>query len=541
MRSHKWLYNRMPAAMAQLSVIQTFVHHLKTKWMSMGHIHRLPCIRYRRIDSIGRKACRDWSCRHSIGATSWRTFPAGYCHRKLAAKIHVWLVCLLPPYARWYRLLPFKLVRNTDGITALLESNFLRNLNESFTGGSTALIVLRVIVGAGEGFVFPSCSTLLAAWTPLKERSIAVSVVFSGGMIGSVIGSSCSGILIEQYGWTSVFYVFGTVSIVWCIVFVSKAEWPRENVIFQFLSIYNSQALICTNNPETHPFISEREKNYLQRELGQLKRRTDLPPTPWRAILTSVPMIALIVAQIGHNWGLFIVITDLPKYMNDVLRFSIKKNGLYTALPYLCLWIVGISSGFLSDYLIKRNHLSITFSRKLFTSIAAIGPAIFIIFASYAGCDRGAVVAMFTLGMGFMGTFYSGIKANAIDLAPNYAGVIMALANGLGGLTGVIGPYIVGLLTENVSFFFLFRERELNLTEKIMGFSLVTVTVDGMESRILDNICYFCRNDNRLCVVCIGRSSTLERYIWKSDYNRHHSNERSHQGEALRRKTSLNW
>lgn len=189
----------------------------------------------------------------------------------------------------------------------------------------------------------------------------------------------------------------------------------------------------------------------MQRELGELKRRTDLPPTPWRAILTSVPMIALIFAQIGHNWGLFIVITDLPKYMNDVLRFSIKQNGLYTSLPYLFMWIVGISTGFLSDYLIKRNHLSITRSRKLFTSIAAIGPAIFIILASYAGCNRIAVVAMFTLGMGFMGTFYSGIKANAIDLAPNYAGVIMAVANGMGGLTGVVGPYIVGLLTEHVS------------------------------------------------------------------------------------------
>lgn len=39
---------------------------------------------------------------------------------------------------------------------------------------------------------------------------------------------------------------------------------------------------------------------------------------------------------------------------------------------------------------------------------------------------------MFTLGMGFMGTFYSGIKANSLDIAPNYAGVIMAIANGTG-------------------------------------------------------------------------------------------------------------
>ena len=83
--------------------------------------------------------------------------------------------------------------------------------------------------------------------------------------------------------------------------------------------------------------------------------------------------------------------------------------------------------------------------------------------------------------MGLMGTFYSGIKANSLDIAPNYAGksrnyiffaryllpfisnpcdlmhlyhiqgVIMAIANGTGSLAGVIGPYIVALLTPNVS------------------------------------------------------------------------------------------
>lgn len=89
------------------------------------------------------------------------------------------------------------------------------------SGGSTALIVFRVIIGMGEGLLFPACNTLLAAWTPLKERSITATVVYSGGMIGSIFGSSISGLLISSFGWTSVFYIFGAVSIVWLIVFVS--------------------------------------------------------------------------------------------------------------------------------------------------------------------------------------------------------------------------------------------------------------------------------------------------------------------------------
>lgn len=133
--------------------------------------------------------------------------------------------------------------------------------------------------------------------------------------------------------------------------------------------ISHLQNLICYNNPESHPFISDKEKNYLLRELGQLKRRTDLPGTPWKMLFRNPAMLALISAQVGHNWGLFIIVNDLPKYMNDVLRFSIKKNGLYTSLPYACMWAVAICSGFLSDYLVGRNKLDVTASRKIFTSV----------------------------------------------------------------------------------------------------------------------------------------------------------------------------
>lgn len=71
--------------------------------------------------------------------------------------------------------------------------------------------------------------------------------------------------------------------------------------------------------------------------------------------------------------------------------------------------------------------------------------------ASYAGCNRTVVVAMFTVAMGFMGTFYCGMKVNALDLSPNYAGTLMALVNGIGAVSGIIIPYLIGALTEDVS------------------------------------------------------------------------------------------
>lgn len=82
-----------------------------------------------------------------------------------------------------------------------------------------------------------------------------------------------------------------------------------------------------------------------------------------------------------------------------------------------------------------------------------MGPAIFIIAASYAGCEREVVVTLFTVGMGFMGTFYCGMKVNALDLSPNNAGTLMAIVNGIGAITGIITPYLVGALTGEVSYF----------------------------------------------------------------------------------------
>lgn len=129
------------------------------------------------------------------------------------------------------------------------------------------------------------------------------------------------------------------------------------------------QTFLCYSDPESHPYISEKEKDYLRTEMGQLERDKNLPPTPWRMILTSAPMISLVICQIGHDFGYFSMVTDLPKYMADVLRFNIKENGAYTSYPYVLMWFVSLGSGVLSDWVITKGYISVTNSRKLFTTV----------------------------------------------------------------------------------------------------------------------------------------------------------------------------
>lgn len=91
-------------------------------------------------------------------------------------------------------------------------------------GAEYGLIPARILVGAGEGLLFTSCSTLIAVWMPFKERTIAVSAVFSGVEVGAFIGSLWSGLLIHDYGWKSPFYVFGTIAVIWILAAVSKLK-----------------------------------------------------------------------------------------------------------------------------------------------------------------------------------------------------------------------------------------------------------------------------------------------------------------------------
>jgi len=134
------------------------------------------------------------------------------------------------------------------------------------------------------------------------------------------------------------------------------------------------------------------------------------------------------------------------------------------------MWIVSVTSGYFADWILGKKKMSVTNVRKVFTTIgksadekffflklyiifisASVFPAVGLIIASYIGCDKTAVIVTFTIFVGLMGTFYPGMKVNALDLSPNHAGTLMAIVNGIGSITGIITPYLVGVITKDVS------------------------------------------------------------------------------------------
>ncbi|XP_051858975.1 putative inorganic phosphate cotransporter isoform X1 [Drosophila albomicans] len=294
-------------------------------------------------------------------------------------------------------------------------------------GEEWGLIVMRVFTGLAQGPLFPGLTALLSSWVPSHERGRLCAFAFSGVTIGTVVSNLSSGLMLHYYHWSVTFVVFGLTGPVWFIIFF----------------------FLCTSRPDQHPCIKPEELSYLTEALGE--RSQGKSPLPWKELLLSVPLLALVISQIGHDWGYYVMITCLPKYIANVIRFSIRSNGFVTALPFLAMFICTNLAGLLADYIIKSGKMSITNERKLYTFISAFGPGAFTVLASYAGCNKILVIGLFTFAMFLMGFYYSGQKLTPMDMSPSYAGTLMAICNGLGSLAGLASPPVVGYLTPNAT------------------------------------------------------------------------------------------
>ena len=74
---------------------------------------------------------------------------------------------------------------------------------------------------------------------------------------------------------------------------------------------------------------------------------------------------------------------------------------------------------------------------------------------SYVGCeDTTLAVVLLSLALGISALNMSSYAVNHLDIAPRYAGVLKGITNGAATIPGMVGPYVVGYLTDNEVVFF---------------------------------------------------------------------------------------
>ncbi|KAJ3678409.1 hypothetical protein LUZ60_002212 [Juncus effusus] len=298
------------------------------------------------------------------------------------------------------------------------------------------LVLSRVLVGIGEG-VSPSAATdLIARTIPLAERSRAVAVVFGGLSIGSVLGLLLAPEIIQDYGWESVFYVFGVVGIVWCLIF----ELVKENQ-----SLVSGEELFGINGDIT-PSISSAEKplDKSAKELGN-----SLKEVPWKAFFKSEAVWAMIYAHFCGSWGHYTCLSWLPTFFSEELNLNLTEAAWVSILPSLGSIIITSIAAPLADNLISSG-IETTKVRKICQTIAFMSPAAFMTLSSLdLGLPHWETVAFLTSGLALSSFALSGLYCTHQDISREYASILLGITNTVGAIPGIVGVALTGYLLDS--------------------------------------------------------------------------------------------
>ncbi|VAI00549.1 unnamed protein product [Triticum turgidum subsp. durum] len=296
--------------------------------------------------------------------------------------------------------------------------------------GLPFLLVVRAFMGIGEGVAMPAMNNILSKWIPVSERSRSLALVYSGMYLGSVTGLAFSPFLISKFGWPSVFYGFGSLGSIWFTLWQLKAR----------------------SSPSEDPEVTEDEKRHI---LGGSTIKEPVSSIPWKLILSKPAVWALIVSHFCHNWGTFILLTWMPTYYNQVLKFNLTESGLLCVLPWLTMAVFANIGGWIADTLVAKG-VSITNVRKIMQSIGFLGPALFLTLLSKVRTPAMAVLCM-ACSQGSDAFSQSGLYSNHQDIGPRYAGVLLGLSNTAGVLAGVFGTAATGYILQKGSWDSVFQ------------------------------------------------------------------------------------
>ncbi|GFS23026.1 sodium-dependent phosphate transport protein 1 [Elysia marginata] len=86
-----------------------------------------------------------------------------------------------------------------------------------------------------------------------------------------------------------------------------------------------------SDSPETHPFISEKEKTYIQLTRskaldGNKNQKTSRPP--YLAIAKSVPVLAYLFVFSCFMWTMSVSVVYIPIYLSTVHGFNAEMTGI---------------------------------------------------------------------------------------------------------------------------------------------------------------------------------------------------------------------
>ncbi len=296
----------------------------------------------------------------------------------------------------------------------------------AFSGGS--FMIVRFLFGVGEAGAFPGATRAMQLWYPRPERGLVQGVTHSASRLGAAIAPPIVVLLMTEFGWRSVFYICGTVGLLW------SAWW----------------ALTYRNLPEEHALVNKAELEIIR---GRGPDGAINPPpmdqqtkVPWATLVRSPNMWAIMLAYFTYVYCLWIFLSWLPSYLIEVRHFTLIKVGLFASLP---LWagVVGDTVGGLSTDWLLRVTGSAKIGRRVVAIVGLLGCAICIV---PAALTEDAYVAVYglTASMFFLELTIGPSWAVPMDTGGKYSGTVSGMMNMAGNFGGAISPIVFGYLAQ---------------------------------------------------------------------------------------------
>ena len=308
------------------------------------------------------------------------------------------------------------LVDRCDVNWVLVAGFFLWSGATAATGvarGFAALLVLRLILGAGESVAFPSYSKILAKHCPESVRGTANAFISSGIAAGPAVGIFFGARIVGTYGWRPFFIGLGVLSLLWIL------PW-----------------LMCMPKGPGLP----------------VERRVRAPTL--LHILAQRSAWGTFGGLFAYNYFSYFLLTWLPFYLVHERNFSMRGMGTVGGVAYGILAFSALISGAISDVWISRGG-SLTRVRKTFTAVGLGVASIFCLAVEVFGFDARLAILLLFLMCAAAGLCTSNLWAITQTLAgPEAAGKWTGVQNFAGNFAGVICPALTGFVVQRTGHFF---------------------------------------------------------------------------------------
>ncbi len=321
--------------------------------------------------------------------------------------------------------------------------------------GLGILILTRIAMGMGEAVTFPSIYSLYSRWVPLQERSRAIGLTNSAIPLGTVFALVITPYIVQSLGWQWAFYLFGLLGGVWYLF------WHR------------TVAAIPTDDPK----IGAEELEIIS--AGATPKAAG-EAVPWKALLTSMPVWAIIVAHFCNNWSLYVLLSWLPTFVNKGLGVDYAAVGWFTMIPSLASFLFLNLAGNIADRIVAGG-MEVGRVRKLMQTIGFGGLSLALMVVGYVETAWMAIAVM-AVGNALGAFVTGGFAVNHMDVAPKHAGTLMGITNTAGTIPGIIGVFLSGLILETTGSWVLVFQVAAGVTL----FGLVFFLVFSSGKRLFD-------------------------------------------------------